>query len=37
MKRRKTQMQDDDEDEVINPEIEEIIDYQEKLKQETRE
>ena len=28
---------DDDEDEEINPEIEEIIDYQEKLKQETRE
>ena len=27
---------DDDEDEVINPEIEEIIDYQEKLKQEMR-
>lgn len=27
---------DDDEDEVINPEIEEIIDYQEKLKHEMR-
>lgn len=29
-------MQDDEEDEVINPEIEEIIDYQEKLKHEMR-
>ena len=29
-------MQDDEDDEVVNPEIEEIIDYQEKLKHEMR-